>query len=68
MFRPMFGKMPKHKSFDYVPRYYDPEKEKSRKDRIQFKPLSGRKRSNQGKSILFYALLLAMVVYIISVL
>ena len=25
-----FGKKPKHRSFDYIPRYYDPDKEKLR--------------------------------------
>lgn len=27
MFSSGFGKRPKHKKFDYVPRFYDPEKE-----------------------------------------
>ncbi len=36
MFRSSFAKLPKHKTFEYTPRYYDPEEE-ARKQRRELK-------------------------------
>ena len=55
MLKPMFGHRPKNKKFNYKFRYYDPIERKHRK-------------SHQGRSVLLYALGLALVVWIISVL
>ena len=37
MFSSGFGKRPKHRKFDYTPRYYDPEKEALEKTINQYK-------------------------------
>jgi hypothetical protein len=66
MIKPMFGHRPKVKKFKYKYRYYNPEKEKSRRERIKIRRT--RKKSHQGRSVLMYALGLAMVIYIMYLL
>lgn len=62
----MFGHRAKIKEFEYTPRYYDPKKEERKRRRIKIeRPY---RKSHQGRSVLLYALGLALVVYIISVL
>ncbi|MFN1833792.1 hypothetical protein AB2B38_000915 [Balneola sp. MJW-20] len=67
MIRPMFGFRPKPKKFDYQFRYYDPEKDEreKRKKRIKFETHT-RRRPAQFTRVLFFVVLLALVVYIIS--
>lgn len=56
-FRPI-AKVPKHKRFDYEPRYYDPEKEKrNRRRKVNFERKT--RRGNQGRSIIIYIILLS---------
>lgn len=67
MIRPMFGFRPKPKKFDYQYRYYDPEKDEreKRKKRIKFET-HNRRRPAQFTRVIFYAALLSLVVYLIS--
>ena len=66
MFAPMFGRRKKPKKFDYQYRYYDPEEEERRKRRIKVE--RPHKKHHQGRSILLYAVCLAFVVWLISIL
>lgn len=66
MIKGMFGYRPKNKKFKYEYRYYDPEKEMSRRERIKFQ--RRRKKSHQGRSVMLYALGLCLVIYIMYLL
>lgn len=57
------GKVPKHKTFEYTPRYWNPEEEEKRKRRspIQFERKTHR---GQGRSVLMYALILSAILYV----
>jgi hypothetical protein len=66
MLKPMFGHRPKPKKFDYPFRYYDPEKEERKRRRVKIERLHT--KYHHGRSVLLYALGLAVVVYIISIL
>lgn len=66
MIKPMFGHRPKHRKFNYEYRYYDPKEEERKKRSIKIE--RKHKKYHQGKSVLLYALGLALVVYIISIL
>lgn len=66
MIKPMFGHRPKNKKFNYQYRYYDPEKEQSRRERIKIR--RQHKKYHQGRSVLIYALGLALVIYIMYLL
>lgn len=63
----MFGHRPKPRKFDMPLRYYNPEKEESRKERIRIKTRS-RRKDKQGTRVLIYAGLLFFVVWIMSLL
>jgi hypothetical protein len=67
MLKPMFGHRPKPRKFDMPLRYYNPEKEESRKERIRIKTRS-RRKDKQGTRVLIYAGLLFFVVWIMSLL
>lgn len=69
MIRPMFGFRPKPKKFDLPFRYYDPEKDEQekRRNRIKFQT-HNRVKPKQGLRVVFLALFLSLVVYIISIL
>lgn len=62
----MFGFRPKPKRFKYQYRYYNPKKEETQRDRIRIK--RSHKKYHQGRSVLLYALLLTLVLYIMTVL
>lgn len=67
MFQPMFGFRAKPKKFDMPLRYYDPEKDKKRRQRMRFE--SNRKRHRaQNIRILLYAVGLMLVIWIITAL
>jgi len=66
MIKPMFGHRPRPKKFDYPFRHYDPEEEKRENRRIKIE--RKHKKYHQGRSITLYALGLAIVVYIITIL
>ncbi len=66
MLKSMFGHRPKPKKFEYQYRYYDPKEEERRKRRIKIK--RPHKKHHQGRSVILYALGLAFVVWLISVL
>ncbi len=59
----MIMKFPKHKTFHYVPRYYDPMKdeEERRKRRLKFHPSVHRK---SPRSILITLVLLALIIIV----
>jgi len=67
MLRPMFGFRPKPKKFDYQYRYYDPKKDEreKRKQRIKFET-HNRRKPKQFTRVVFYAVLLGIIVYLIS--
>lgn len=58
------GKVPKHKTFEFTPRYWNPEEEEKRKRRhhIHFERKT---RRGQGRSIVLYALILSAILYIL---
>ncbi len=71
MIRPMMGRRAKPKKFEIPLRYYNPEEEEKRKKRIQIKTrsLSRRKREkSQNVRILVYAVGLAAVIFLMSIL
>lgn len=59
--RSMFGANRKPKRFDYTPRYYKPSKQGGHRD-IQFQRIT---RRGQVRSVLLYAAMLFMVLYLI---
>jgi hypothetical protein len=69
MLRPMFGFRPKPKKFDLPFRYYDPEKDDDlkRRQRIKFQT-HNRVKPKQFTRVVFFAVLLSLVVYIITIL
>jgi hypothetical protein len=58
------GKTAKHKTFEYIPRYWNPEEEEKKKRRhsIQFERKTSR---GQGRSIIMYILILCAILYIL---
>ena len=60
----MFGKLPKHRKFDYTPHYYDPEKEEREtgRKRIQFSHLRNRR---QTKPYIWLIALAGFVIYLL---
>lgn len=66
MIKPMFGHRPKPRKFEYQFRYYNPEEEKRKKRRIKIE--RKHKKYHQGRSVLLYAVGLAIVVWIITIL
>ncbi|MEX0994102.1 MAG: hypothetical protein WD599_01155 [Balneolaceae bacterium] len=62
----MFGHRPKPKKFDIPLRYYDPKEDERRKRRIRID--RSRKRPKQGLKVIMYALGLAFVVWLMSIL
>ncbi|MDG5766505.1 hypothetical protein QA596_03420 [Balneolales bacterium ANBcel1] len=61
MLSPLMGKRPRHKRFEYQYRYYKPKP--GRTDRIKFRRLT---RRGTAGSILLYAALLFLILWIIS--
>lgn len=71
MIRPMMGRRARPKKFEIPLRYYDPEEEEKRRKRISIKTrsLSNRQRQkSQNVRILVYAVGLAAVIFIMSIL
>lgn len=62
----MFGHRPKPRKFNYEYRYYDPKEEERKRRRIRIERKHA--KYHQGKSVLLYALGLAMVIYIMYLL
>jgi len=64
----MFGKgLRKNRQFSFKPYYYQPEKDKTKKRRIEFKRKSRRKAAKQ-KSLISLIILLSIIIYIIYIL
>ncbi|HKJ47226.1 MAG TPA: hypothetical protein VJ991_15440 [Balneolales bacterium] len=61
-FGPLVGKTPKHKRFEYQPRYYKPDKKKKDLHDIKFERKTHR---GQVRSIVLYAALLFLVFWLI---
>lgn len=59
----MLIKLPKHREFNYQPRFYDPEKDKieNRKKRLKFR--YNRKYTRKGKSSIYWLILFIIVLY-----
>lgn len=66
MLSSMFGHRPKHKTFEYKFRYYDPEEDERKKRRIHIERPA--KKSNQTRSVLMLAVGLAFVIWLITIL
>ncbi len=65
MLRSMFKAGAQHKRFDYQPRFYKPERERSPVDRIKFE---SKVRRGQGRSVVALATLMFLALYIIYLL
>lgn len=64
----MFGKsLRKNRKFSFKPYYYDPEKDKSNKRRIEFQS-KVRKKAAKQKSLVSLFILLAIIIYLIHML
>ncbi len=61
----MFGKLRKHRSYQYTPRFYKPEEDKERKPRIRIRR-SG--RSAQYRSVLYLLVTIAFLMYVLYLL
>ncbi len=61
-FRPIIGKLPKHRQFNYTPRYYKPEKGQRQHREFHFKRKA---RRGQTRSVFFYALLLFFALWLV---
>lgn len=59
----MLIKLPKHKVFNYQPRFYDPDKDKieERKKRLKFRYY--RKNLKRGRSSIYWLIILIIVLY-----
>ena len=59
----MLIKLPKHKVFNYQPRFYDPDKDKieERKKRLNFR--YHRKNLKRGRSSIYWLIILIIVLY-----
>ncbi len=61
-------KLPKHKNFEYIPQFYDPEKDEElkelerRKRKLGFRDVSRAKRHK--RSPLLYLILIGLLIYI----
>lgn len=66
MIKPMFGHRPKPKRFNFQFQHHDPKEEERKRQRIKIE--RSHKKSHQGRSVIMYALLLSMVLYIMSML
>lgn len=66
MIKPMFGHRPKPKKFNYKFQHHDPKEDERRKQRIKIR--RSHKKYHQGRSVLMYALGLALVIYIMYLL
>lgn len=62
----MFMKLAKHKTFEYIPRIYDPRKDESQKTRIRFRSL--RQHRRKSYAFIWMLALLFFVVYLIILL
>ncbi len=57
----MFIKLAKHRSFEYKPRYYDPDKEKRKYSGIRIRR---RRHQTKNKSLIWMIALLAFILYV----
>ena len=63
----MLMRRPRHKSFDYVPRYYDPEKDEVRK-KVNFHRKSSvrLKKNNLVRNLMIFVVVLLTFLYLIG--
>lgn len=67
MIKPMFGFRAKPRKFDMPTRYYDPEKDKKRRQRMRFESKRNRHRA-QNMRVILYVLGLVFVIWVITTL
>lgn len=60
----MLMKRPKPKEFDYIPRYYDPEKDPEERLRRRLGFQRKRRHKVKGRSPIFWLVLLLIVIYL----
>jgi len=59
----MFLKYKKHKTFDYTPQFYDPDKDKDLRERLKF--TSHRKKSRaKSNNLLKFLILFALIIFL----
>ena len=59
------GRLPKHRQFDYQPRFYDPDAEERRKRQLAFvRPSERRKRTTKQPQFVAVGLGLALALYL----
>lgn len=64
----MLLKRPKHKNFEYLPRYYDPDKDPELKRRERFRITSSTRRGKRPSMIrLVIWLLAAIITYVLLI-
>jgi hypothetical protein len=63
----MFGKLAKHRDFQYTPRYYDPKKEEQEKGRpnISFRRM---RRKTKTRPYIWLIAMLAFIIYLLFIL
>ncbi|MGM0589327.1 MAG: hypothetical protein ACQETE_12975 [Bacteroidota bacterium] len=65
MLKSFFGHRGRYKKFNYKPRYYDPKKDKSKRERIKFESQNRARRAKQTQRIIFYAVGLGIIFWVI---
>ncbi len=61
----MFTKLAKHRTFQYTPRYWDPQKEEREHPRIKFRRVHNPKKS---RSMFWYIIVIGFVAYLLYLL
>jgi len=63
----MFGKLAKHRDFEYTPRYYDPKKEEQEKGRpnINFRRM---RHKTKTRPYIWLIAMLAFIIYLLIIL
>lgn len=62
----MFGKLAKHRQFEYTPRYYDPKKEEQDKERPHFN-FRRMHRKTKNRSYIWLLGMLAIIIYLLII-
>lgn len=61
----MFGKLRKHRTFQYTPRFYKPEEDERKRPKIRIRPSA---RSAHRRSMVFMIAAIGFVLYILFLL
>lgn len=61
----MFFKKPRHRVFDYPPRFYDPSKDENERRKRKLKFSSNRSIKSKKKSPIIWIAIIAMILYLL---